>query len=56
MIITFVLLATIALLLLGLIWRSSTIHDLIIKVFLIGMSVWGIGIILSNPNLFTIPT
>jgi hypothetical protein len=55
MLITFVLLATIAFGLLTYVWngRDSWL-DLMIKGFLFTMTVWGTGIILSNPTLFLV--
>jgi hypothetical protein len=56
MLITYILLATVAFVILAFAWSHGSLLDLVIKVFFIVMSVWGLGMVLSNPDLFVIPT
>lgn len=56
MVITFVLLAAIIFGFLGMIWERDTLLNAVIKTVFLVMTVWGVGIILSNSHLFLVPT
>lgn len=56
MLITFVLIATIIFIGFAIIWNTSDGFNVLIKIMLIAMSLWGVGIILNNPNLFLVGT
>ena len=54
MLITYVLLMTVFTLGLSLLWSTDTIANTLFRVFLVIMTVWGIGLMINNFQLFTI--
>lgn len=54
MMITFVLISTLVFGLLALAWVKDNGLDMILKVFFALLTIWGVGLIINNPQLFLV--